>query len=207
MAVITPPTLTPAPTSPDRADRTTFTARAIALDEWTKNSQVPQMSALGANVYANAVDAATSANAANTSASGAYASAGVATTQAGIATTQANMAIVQAASVQAIDKRYLGSKATAPTFDNQGAMLATGAVYYDIALAQVRIWSGTAWVQGIGSVAGVSTVNGNVGAVLVQPTLVSATNIKTINGTSLLGAGDVVVGIDATTLGLIYAGL
>ena len=40
-----------------------------------------------------------------------------------------------------------------------------------------------------------------------QDVLVSATNIKTINGTSLLGAGDVVVGIDATTLGLIYAGL
>lgn len=40
-----------------------------------------------------------------------------------------------------------------------------------------------------------------------QDVLVSGTNIKTINGASLLGPGDVVVGIDATTLGLIYAGL
>lgn len=55
------PTLTAAPTSPDRADRATFAARAVALDDWTKNSQVPEMQALGDNVYANAVEAAASA--------------------------------------------------------------------------------------------------------------------------------------------------
>ena len=55
------PTLTPAPTSPDRADRATFAARAVALDDWTKNNQVPEMQALGANVYANAVGAAADA--------------------------------------------------------------------------------------------------------------------------------------------------
>lgn len=37
----------------------------------------------------------------------------------------------------------------------------------------------------------VSTVNGNSGAVTVQETLVSGTNIKTINNTSLLGSGDI----------------
>lgn len=52
-----PPTLTPAPTSPDRADRATFAARAVALDDWTKNTQVPELQASLANVYANAVDA------------------------------------------------------------------------------------------------------------------------------------------------------
>lgn len=55
------PTLTAAPTSPDRADRATFAARAVALDDWTKNNQVPEMQALGDNVYANAVEAAASA--------------------------------------------------------------------------------------------------------------------------------------------------
>lgn len=37
----------------------------------------------------------------------------------------------------------------------------------------------------------VSTVNGNSGAVTVQETLVSGTNIKTINNNSLLGSGDI----------------
>ena len=37
----------------------------------------------------------------------------------------------------------------------------------------------------------VSSVNGNSGAVTVQETLVSGTNIKTINNTSLLGSGDI----------------
>ena len=55
------PTLTAAPTSPDRADRATFAARAVALDDWTKNSHVPELQALGDNVYANAVEAAASA--------------------------------------------------------------------------------------------------------------------------------------------------
>ena len=55
------PTLTVAPTSPDRADRATFSARAVALDDWTKNNQVPEMQALGNNVYANAVEAANAA--------------------------------------------------------------------------------------------------------------------------------------------------
>jgi uncharacterized delta-60 repeat protein len=37
----------------------------------------------------------------------------------------------------------------------------------------------------------VTSVNGSTGAVTVQATLVSGTNIKTINGTSLLGSGDI----------------
>ena len=37
----------------------------------------------------------------------------------------------------------------------------------------------------------VTSVNGNTGAIVVQETLVSGTNIKTVNGTSILGAGDV----------------
>lgn len=52
-----PPTLTPAPTSPDRSDRATFSARAIALDDWTKNSLVPQLQLAINAAYNNAVEA------------------------------------------------------------------------------------------------------------------------------------------------------
>jgi hypothetical protein len=45
----------------------------------------------------------------------------------------------------------------------------------------------------IKATAPVQSVNGGTGAVSVQPTLVSGTNIKTINGESVLGAGNIVV--------------
>ena len=64
MTATAPPSLTDAPTSPDRSDRTTFTARAIALDNWTKNYNIPEMRLALANVYANALDVYASASAA-----------------------------------------------------------------------------------------------------------------------------------------------
>lgn len=67
MAVTTPPTITPPPTRPDRADPATFADRADAWTIWERDKQVPEMAAIGANVYVNATDAASSASAANTS--------------------------------------------------------------------------------------------------------------------------------------------
>lgn len=87
------PTLTPAPTSPDRADRATFAARAVALDDWTKNNQVPEMQALGANVYANAVGAA--ADAATAAANAALTDADAVQTAADRVQTTADRIIVQ----------------------------------------------------------------------------------------------------------------
>lgn len=51
-----PNTLTDAPTSPDRSDRSTFTGRSIALDNWKKISNVPEMRVALAGVYANALE-------------------------------------------------------------------------------------------------------------------------------------------------------
>lgn len=44
----------------------------------------------------------------------------------------------------------------------------------------------------------VTSVNGNAGAITVQETLVSGTNIKTINGDSVLGSGNIVVSASAS---------
>lgn len=53
------------------------------------------------------------------------------------------------------------------------------------------------WVSVV-SITGLKTVNGESlagsGDIVVQPTLVSGTNIKTVNSTSLLGSGDVTIG-------------
>ena len=56
-----PPALTPAPASPDRSDSATFSARAIALDDWTKNFHVPELQIAINAAYNNAVEAAVSA--------------------------------------------------------------------------------------------------------------------------------------------------
>jgi len=59
------------------------------------------------------------------------------------ATTQATNA---AASYDAFDDRYLGSKATNPTLDNDGVALLVSAIYWNTAIPEMRVWTGTAWV-------------------------------------------------------------
>lgn len=186
MPITSPPSVTALPTAPDPNDRTTFNARAYP---WSAalGAYSTEISAVALNVYNNAVDAASSASTASTAAS-------TATTKAGEASASASTASTQAASVAALDKRYLGAFATPPTLDNQGAALQVGAVYYDSTNVAIKTWTGSAWLTGVTAVSGVSSVNGASGAVTVQATLVSGTNIKTVNGTSLLGSGNISVG-------------
>jgi len=93
--------------------------------------------------------AATSASAASTSASSASTSASTATTQASNAATSATAAAASATSAAAtylsFDKRYLGSKSSAPSVDNQGAALLTGALYWDTTTNALNVYTGTAW--------------------------------------------------------------
>lgn len=106
-------------------------------------------------------DAAAAAASATAADASKIAAAGSATAAAGSATT----ASTQAANVLDMDKRYLGAKAAPPALDNQGAALQTGANYYDTVLAKLRVWNGGVWVEGISAVAGVTSVNGQAGAV------------------------------------------
>lgn len=104
-----------------------------------------------------------------------------ATDQASLATAKAGEAVASA--VQA-SKLNLGHKSTPPTLDNQGAALLAGATYYDTTLEKLRVWTGSAWGDGISAVAGVSSVNGAAGDVvgvvmLTGPQVLSG---KTIGG-------------------------
>ena len=92
----------------------------------------------------SASNASTSASNASTSASNASTSASNASSSASAASTSASNA---AASYDSFDDRYLGSKSSAPSVDNDGNSLLTGALYWDSALNQMRVWSGTAWVN------------------------------------------------------------
>ena len=143
-----------------------------------------------ARVEVNAKESAASdaASTANTKAGEAATSAIAASDKAAEAATSAGAA---EASRIAASKLNLGSKSAEPSLDNQGAALTAGATYYDTTLSKWRVWTGSTWGDGISSIAGVSSVNGQSGPVA----------IKTVNGTSLLGSGNVDTG-DVTLSGV-----
>ena len=58
-----------------------------------------------------------------------------------------------------------------------------------VAINDTYLYDGTNWTL-LKTGSAVTSVNGQVGDVTVQATLVSGTNIKTINGSSVLGSGD-----------------
>lgn len=96
----------------------------------------------------------------NTAVTNAQNSATTATTQAGIATTAANSALD---SLDQFDDRYLGSKDSAPTADNDGNALLEGALYWNSVSKTLFIWNGTAWVST--ATAGVTSFNSRTGTV------------------------------------------
>jgi|TARA_R100000081_G_scaffold52358_2_gene25405 hypothetical protein len=101
----------------------------------------------------NAVSAKTAAETAQTAAETAQTAAETAETNAETAETNAVSAKTAAETAQTaaetaetnIDKKYLGSKSSAPTTDNDGGTLITGAQYFDTSSDTMKIWTGTAW--------------------------------------------------------------
>ena len=129
---------------------------------------VTEANALETNVNAKESTASAAATTATTKAGEALASANAAAASETAAAGSASSAADDAASVLNMDKRYLGAKASAPSTDNQGMPLQPGAVYYDTTLEKVRTWSGTVFVEGISAVAGVSSINGETGDVVLK---------------------------------------
>jgi hypothetical protein len=66
-------------------------------------------------------------------------------TVAGSATAAAASATAAAASYDSFDDRYLGAKSTAPSVDNDGDALATGAIYWNTVANAMFAWTGTEW--------------------------------------------------------------
>jgi len=64
---------------------------------------------------------------------------------AGSATAAAASAAAAEASYDSFDDRYLGAKASAPSVDNDGNALITGALYWNTASATMFAWTGSAW--------------------------------------------------------------
>tara|TARA_E500000081_G_scaffold143567_1_gene163452 strand:+ start:1560 stop:3062 length:1503 start_codon:yes stop_codon:yes gene_type:complete len=101
------------------------------------------------SLLVDAASATTSQNAAAASATAAAnsetASANSATASANSATASASSATSAAASYDSFDDRYLGAKSSAPSTDNDGASLVTGALYWNSSSNQMFAWDGSAW--------------------------------------------------------------
>jgi hypothetical protein len=90
----------------------------------------------------SATNAANSATAAATSETNAATSATTATTKASEAATSATNA---ANSFDSFDDRFLGTKASDPTLDNDGNALVEGAMYYNSTDNDIRFYNGSSW--------------------------------------------------------------
>ena len=119
-------------TSANSADASAITAAA----------SVATIAGYATTASNSASAAATSATSAATSASSADASATAAATSAASAATSASSA---ATTYDEFDDRYLGSKSTPPTVDNDGNPLITGALYWNSVSDAMFAWTGTEW--------------------------------------------------------------
>jgi hypothetical protein len=76
-------------------------------------------------------------------------------TVAGSATAAAASATAAAASYDSFDDRYLGPKSSAPSVDNDGNALVTGALYWNSVSNTMFAWTGSAW-SGVSTSAAIS---------------------------------------------------
>lgn len=145
-------------------------ASSASTSASTATTQAGNASTSATNAAASAATATTKAGEASTSATNAAASASTATTQASNASTSATNAAASAtaaqtaetnaetaetnaaasaasaaASYDAFDDRYLGSKAANPTLDNDGNALLTGALYWNTVSSEMRVYNGSSW--------------------------------------------------------------
>ena len=145
------------------------TAAATSATSAANSATAAATSATSAATQATA--AATSANSAATSATSASNSATAAATSASSAATSASSSLT---TYNTYKTYYLGSFSSAPTVDNQGNALITGATYFNSTTSLMYAWSGSAW-QAISTTASYSAPT------LGSQTIASGTTYTNIN--------------------------
>lgn len=151
-----------------KASEASTSATSAAGSATTATTQAGIATTKAGEAASSASSASTSASNAATSASTATTQAGIATTQAGIATTQAgnaassatsaaNSAAAAATALDSFDDRYLGTKSSDPTVDNDGNALLTGALYYNTTTQTMKVYDGANWITA--TAAGTTAMN------------------------------------------------
>jgi len=166
------------------ADTTTDTYISITTQVTAATQQATAATTSATSAANSATSSATSASASATSATSAAASATAA-----------------AASYDSFDDRYLGAKSSAPSVDNDGNALITGALYFDTTTPGMYVWTGSAWtvmatsgdIESVtagtglsgGGTAGAVTVSLNTSSIYVVPSQTGSNGyFLTTNGTA-----------------------
>jgi len=135
----------------------------------------------------SATNAASSASGASTSATNAATSASAASTSATNASSSASAASTSAtnaaASYDSFDDRYLGAKSTAPTLDNDGNALLTGALYFNTVSSSMKVYNGSAWLDAYASLSGALIATNNLSD--LNNTATARTNLGVAIGTNV----------------------
>ena len=144
------------------ADAALVSQTAAATSETNAANSATAANTSATNAATSATNAGNSATAAATSATNASNSATAAATSATNAgtseTNAAASATAAAAALDSFDDRYLGAKAANPTLDNDGNALIDGALYWNTASNEMRVYDlgTTTWssFSGVGAVGG-----------------------------------------------------
>ena len=182
---------TQASNAQNSANSATASASSATASASSATASASAASASATSASNSATTATTQAGIATSQATTATTQAGIATTQAGISTTQAGIATTKASEASAsatsaansydqFDDRYLGSKTTPPTVDNDGNPLLVGALYYNSVTNNMNVWTGTVWNAAYISAAGY--------APLANPAF---TGIVTENGSRIVVQTDI----------------
>jgi hypothetical protein len=140
---------TSATSASNSAGAAATSATSAAASAVSAANSVATIATYADNAATSATSAAASALAATTSATSASnsatASASSASAAATSATSAAASATAAAASYDSFDDRYLGSKASDPTLDNDGNALITGALYFNSVVGALKVYGGASW--------------------------------------------------------------
>ncbi len=113
------------------------------------------------NASTSATNAASSASSASTSATNAANSATSASNSASAASTSASNAATSESNTASLydqfDDRYLGSKTSDPTLDNDGNALLEGALYWNSSTKNLRVYNATSWQNTANTASGTVT--------------------------------------------------
>jgi hypothetical protein len=150
-------------------------ASAAATSATSASNSVTSAQTSATSAAASATAATTSATSASNSATAAASSASAAATSASSASTSASSA---ATTYDNFDDRYLGSKTTAPTVDNDGDALITGALYFNSVTGVMSVWSGSSWTA-------INAASSYSAPTLGSTVIPSGTTVTTLAGLSL----------------------
>jgi len=173
------------------------TVAGVSADVTTVATNIAAVNTNAANIVAiqnastNATNAAASASAASSSAT----SAG----NAQVAAEAARDATLSA--YDNFDDRYLGSKTTDPTLDNDGNALVAGSLYFNSVDGAIKVYTGSAWVAAYVSGSGFLSSANNLSD--LSSTSSARTNLGLVIGTDVLapsGSGASLTSLNANNI-------